>query len=357
MNTKNIEKVMLKKVLKKLPGWIGTGLITFLNGIWLFWGLGEAFYEGWGVPETPWFLFLSIGAAAMIFSILAIRFPYVGGGILMIAGAAFAVWWLIPGIQNGFYTLAVVLERLLLSGGFTLVGLLFILDAKFNPLNKGQEEHWILRNLRLIITIGIPLLVVIIVASVNLPIVLTRVDDGIRTARLIVGNGVDLIWAPQGPGWNWKQDFGGYPSWDSIAFYGLQPIGFDVGKRDDQHATEEDMRRTGLCAFLDEEGSILLGEPQYIWHMPTVEEITHTLSRHNQNAGCVWQGHIGRLDCQLRPDKETPLWAPDDPPVYYWAANDSDEKNAYYVSYTGFVSDQPKDWGNPRHGYRCVKEP
>ena len=183
----------------------------------------------------------------------------------MIAGAAFAVWWLIPGLQNGLHALSVVLERLFLSGGFTLGGLLFILDAKFNPRHEGHKGHWVIRNLRLLITIGIPLLVVLVVTAHNLPIVLTRVDDGIRTARLIDGHGADLIWAPQGPGWNWKQDFGGYPSWDSLAFFGVQPPGLDSSKREDQHATEKDMSRTGLCAFLDEEGLILLSEPQYIW--------------------------------------------------------------------------------------------
>jgi hypothetical protein len=235
----------LIKALRKLPGWIGTGLITFLNGIWIYWGLGEAFYEGWGVPDTPWFLFLSIGAAAILFSLLAIWYPTIGGGVLMIVGAAFDVWWLIPGIQNGIYSLSVVIERLLLSGGFTLVGLLFILDAKINPRIESQEGYWVLRNLRLLLAIGIPVIVAIIVAAVNLPIVLTRVDDGIRAARLIEGNNVSLIWAPQGPGWNWKQAFGGYPSWDALAFYGISPHGLDVAKRDDQHAIEEDMRVSG----------------------------------------------------------------------------------------------------------------
>jgi hypothetical protein len=57
------------------------------------------------------------------------------------------------------------------------------------------------------------------------------------------------------------------------------------------------------------------------------------------------------------PDKETPLWNPDAPPIYYWAADVSNEEDAYYVSYNGFVSAQPKTFGNPRHGYRCVREP
>jgi len=60
--------------------------------------------------------------------------------------------------------------------------------------------------------------------------------------------------------------------------------------------------------------------------------------------------------------KDTPLWAPDEEPIYYWSADEYDEEKAWYVPYTGggryggAISYQPKDWGNPRHGYRCVRE-
>ncbi|MGB9301771.1 MAG: hypothetical protein WCD51_14435 [Anaerolineae bacterium] len=43
---------------------------------------------------------------------------------------------------------------------------------------------------------------------------------------------------------------------------------------------------------------------------------------------------------------------------HYWSADEYDEQEAYYVSYHGsIVSYQPKSWGNPRHGYPCVREP
>ncbi len=221
---------------------------------------------------------------------------------------------------------------------------------------KQDDKPWILINLRLIIAVGVPLLTGLIVAGYNLPIVLTRVDDGNRSARLIEGNGIVLIWAPSGPGWNWKQDFGGYPSWDSLAAYGIEPHGLDSSKLNAEHATEKDMLNNGLCAFLDESGKHLMPEAQYIWRMPTVDEMARSLSLHNQNAGCAWDGDVGRLNCEIYPDKETPLWAPDQPPVYYWAANAFNEVDAYYLSYSAYISHQPKNWGNPRHGYRCVKE-
>ena len=35
----------------------------------------------------------------------------------------------------------------------------------------------------------------------------------------------------------------------------------------------------------------------------------------------------------MQPDKETPLWAQDRDPIYYWASNEDGADQAYYVSY------------------------
>ena len=71
-----------------------------------------------------------------------------------------------------------------------------------------------------------------------------------------------------------------------------------------------------------------------------------------------WVGINEQVVCsRCQPDLETPLWAPDEAPIYYWVGDEYNEENAYYVSYNGWVKRQPKSWGNPRHGYRCVREP
>jgi hypothetical protein len=100
-----------------------------------------------------------------------------------------------------------------------------------------------------------------------------------------------------------------------------------------------------------------MNEPQYIWRMPTVDEIVRSLVRHGENVRCTWDGESERANCQVLPDKETPLWAPDWSPIYYWAADEYDEHKAYYVSYNGRLNYQPKSWGNQRHGYRFVRDP
>lgn len=172
------------------------------------------------------------------------------------------------------------------------------------------------------------------------------------------------MWAPEGPGWNWRQPWGGYPSWNQIALYGVAPVGLE-GKPgyEDRDATGGNMGVTGLCRYLDKDGRTLMTEPQNIWRMPTADEIVRSLVRDGENAGCTWDGGSQSAMCQVTPDKETPLWIPDQLPIYYWAADEYGEHEAWYIPYTGGhpmggpVSHQSKSWGNPRHGYRCVREP
>jgi hypothetical protein len=117
------------------------------------------------------------------------------------------------------------------------------------------------------------------------------------------------------------------------------------------------MAATGLCRYLSKDGSTLMDEPQDVWRMPTTDEYVRSLVKRGKNAGCSWDGNEGRVSCRVRPDKETPLWAPDQPPIYMWTGDESVDGDAWYVSYNGYAGDQPKNWGNPRHGYRCVRDP
>ncbi|MBE9522295.1 MAG: hypothetical protein IME95_03815 [Proteobacteria bacterium] len=90
--------------------------------------------------------------------------------------------------------------------------------------------------------------------------------------------------------------------------------------------------------------------------MPTTDELVRSLVYHGENAGCDWDGRLDKVACNQIPDKETPLWAPDQAPIYMWSGEEYSDEEAFFVSYNGWVKIQPKSWGNPRHGYRCVRE-
>jgi hypothetical protein len=347
---------------QRLPGYIATGLFTLTTGLWVFWGTAEMYYEGWGNPFPMPLAYLIPGTAFLLATALVLTWPRIGGWILVAGGTLFSMAVLRMQIQRagGFHFWA-FMSYVPVTVLIVIVGVLFLLEGRSRRRRReaGQPPHprWWLRNLHYVVGLGAPLVTLVVVSAVQLPGILARIDDGDRGARLIEGNGVTLVWAPAGPGWNWKQPWGGYPAWDSLALYGRPPIGIERKLPDmDTHATQEDMRTVGLCRYLSEDGLTLMDEPQNVWRMPTTDEYVRSLVKRGENAGCSWHGEGGKVSCRVRPDKETPLWAPDQEPIYMWTGEESAGGDAWYVSYNGYVWDQPKNWGNPRHGYRCVRE-
>jgi len=344
----------------RLPGILAAGFVILTTTLWAFWGISELYYEGWGLPFPEPLAYLVPAAACLAFSLLALRWPRFGGWVLIVCGTAFTAWWWTMSIRrSGGFSLLNLLSLFPLSALLILTGVLFLLEGRDRRRRREAgwtpSPVWWRRNLGYLLVIGIPLLVLLVVSAFQLPPILGRYDDGGRGERRITAPGVDLVWAPEGPGWNWRQEWGGYPSWIMLALYGRAPLGLD-GKSD-LPARLADMEAAGLCAYLSADGLTLADTPQDIWRMPSVNELVRSLTRDGQAAGCTWAGELGRLDCERTPDKETPLWNPAAAPIYYWAADELNEGDAYYVSYNGFVSAQPKTFGNPRHGYRCVREP
>src|SRR6185503_11339133 len=83
--------------------------------------------------------------------------------------------------------------------------------------------------------------------------VATRPDDVDAAMRRIAGNGVDLVWAPEGPGWD--------------------TMGFDWF---------EAKRR---CEYLTTDGRELAPVPQQVWRLPTVDEAVRSMVYRGQHAG------------------------------------------------------------------------
>lgn len=352
----------------RLPGYLAFGLLLSLTCLWIFWGVGELYYEGWWGSWYNRFPYLIPGAAFLALTLITIKWPRVGGWLMIVVGVGLFFWWLV--VRQ--FDPEGILMAFMLGGFAALIGLIFLLEARWQKrakeTGKKANKRWFIRNLRYLLTIGLPLIITIVISIYWLPIVLTRIDNGYRGESPIEGNGVVLTWAPAGPGWSEgigpSREAGtllpgANLSWNDLAFYGVPPVGFGANPElEDINATIEDMNTTGLCCYLSEDGLTIMDEPQNIWRMPTVDEIVRSLVRHGQNAGCTWDGQSDKAECQILPDKETPLWIPDWSPIYYWAADEYDKSEAYYVSYNGqIIAHQSKDWGNPRHGYRFVREP
>ncbi|MDH5505803.1 MAG: hypothetical protein OEZ02_01110 [Anaerolineae bacterium] len=345
--------------LRRKAGNLALILMVMVTSFWAFWGAAEFYYEAWGLPFPEPLFYLIPFVITLSLTLAAMKWPRLGGWVIIILGAAFTFFVMAPRITSDRLTLQAFLSWFPLTFLLLALGWLFIWGGPtaFQSAPEANELPFWRRHWQRVLALGLPVLIILGISARMLPFVLARHDDGERGARLISGSGLALVWAPAGPGWNWKQPWGGYPSWNALAWYGMAPVGLKTGDQlPDGYASQNDMDRTGLCRYLDSSGLNLMSEPQNVWRMPSTAEIVAALSYRGDNAGCSWTGDLGIAACTHTPDKETPLWAPDQSPIYMWSGEQYDNVEAYYVSYNGRVQAQPKSWGNPRHGYRCVRE-
>lgn len=344
---------------RRIPGIAATVLLTAFTGFWTYWSCAEFYYEGWGTPFPQPFAYLIPATIAVVLGAATLAWPRVMGGVIIALTVVFYGWAISMNLQRWGFSWGLILSWGAMAACSFLAGLLFIVDGRNRtgpgPDDTAAPQPWWARRARWLSVVGVPAAIALVITAVQLPQILMRQDDGNRGARVIEGNGVRLVWAPAGPGWNWLQPWGGYPSWDSLAFYGVAPVGLKSGKAlAGRTATAEDMARTGLCEYLNADGTALMGTPQHIWRMPTADEFIRSLTRRGTTAGCTWTGERGRMTCARQPEKETPLWNPHDQPIYMWTSEATADR-AWFVNYQAFVGHQPKGFGNPRHGYRCVK--
>lgn len=292
-----------------LLGWIAVGISIIITGFWAIWGIIENFHEGW--YSTSWISnvglmlvqYLSPMLVFLAVTLISIFWPKVGS-VLHIVLAVFAAWFFQAITNPGIFVLIAPLIGL---------GVLYWF---------GRPQP---RKLAAILVAGLPLLVLIIAGIEPAWRVSRRYDDGNLQARRVSGNGVDLIWAPQGPGWPSSGT-----SWEE--------------------ANE-------VCLHLNDEGDHLLSETQDIWRLPNIDEAVGSMTRHAENSGGRWNADSAQASYSTRPDKESPLWDVHSQVIYWWTATEADEGHAFIIVYNGQVWPRSKSLNVDYLGYRCVREP
>jgi hypothetical protein len=301
---------MMKQTGKRrLAGWIALGISILITCFWAFWGIVENFHEGWyfeSLLSNLGLMFVQYLSPMLIFmavTLVSIFWPRFGGG-MHIAFALLAI-----GFFQAFSNAATFLIILPLAG----MGMLYWI---------GRPEP---RVLAASLTVGLPMLTLIIAGIGPAIRVSQRVDDGNLQARLVQGNGVELVWAPDGPGW--------------------PPEGMNW------HEAQK------VCEYLGDDGSTVAHTSQGIWRLPTVNEAVRSMMRHGQNSGGEWDTETFTAAYETTPDKESPLWNIHSQVIYWWTATEMDQDQAYIIVYDGKVWPRSKEFGPAYLGFRCVKSP
>jgi hypothetical protein len=301
---------MMKKVNNpQIRGWIAVGLSTLITCFWAFWGIIENFHEGW--YYASWLsnlglMFIQYLSPMLIFivaALISIYKPRIGSGLHIII-VLLAAWFFNVASNAGIILLLIPLIG---------IGALYWF---------GRPEP---RKTALWITIGFPILTLIIAGLGPILRVSQRIDDGILEARLVDGNEVHLLWAPAGPGWPSEGD-----NWNNAQI---------------------------VCNYLNEDGLTIAPELQNIWRLPSVDEAVRSMSLHGENSVGAWDSSTAKATYKTNPDKESPLWDTHSQVIYWWTATEIDEGKAYIIAYDGKVWPRSKDIGPDYLGFRCVTNP
>ncbi len=278
---------------------------SLIIGFWSYWGINEAFHEGW-YYQSLWqnlsltsIQYLSVPFVFLLTSLIALNYKKTGLSLFLSLGI-FALFFFNSNAGRALIFVPMIL---------------FALGFYFGEFKSKKIISSVFKGIFLIIllTFGIP----------HLIRVETRFNDQDFGTRTIFGNGVSLTWAAQG-------------------------VGFPLDGTDWETAQEN-------CAKLNESGETLLQEEVNLWRLPSREEIVRSLTRKNQNSlGFIAADGVAQY--QMQPDKETPLWNPHSEVIYYWTAESKDAEKAFLVAYNGYILARNKSFGPNYQGYRCVKK-
>lgn len=305
--------------IRKITGWAAVVLITVVASFLSFWGMIENFHEGWWYPSlfervgVMFVQYLSFAIVTVLIGVIAVCWPRIGGGILLVITTWFIWEFIAPRVPH--MSIKAMLSWFPVAGLPVLVGILFL-------FGRAEPRKW-----AYLTVVGFPLLTMMICAAEPVWRISGRIDDGDREMRMVEGNGVKLIWAPAGPGW---------------ARFACEACGWDEARR--------------RCSLLTEDGKSLAERPVNIWRLPTVDEAVCSMARHGKNCKGKWDAEKRKASYDIKPDKESPLWDTGSGIIYWWTNTEVDANSSYIIVYHGGVYPREKRIRTGSQGFRAVKE-
>lgn len=290
-------------------GWSAIGIVLIIASLWAYWGGIENFHEGWysvSIWQNLLMMIMQYWLFALIFifiGLLGIRFRVAALVFCVLLGIGAVIFF---GRAN--FSVLWIMIVLPLAG----LGLLFFF-GRIRP-----------RKIAYTIIVAIPVLILAVTTVIGLVRVSKRIDDGDYGIRRIETDSLCLFWAPRGPGWP------------------------------DRGVSR--LEAENICSHLSKDGSQLLEDEVNIWRLPTVEEAVRSQMLHGDNAAGIWDEDQKKASYDMTPDKETPLWDPHSMVIYYWTSDKESEDKAYIITYNGGVFARDVDSHYGYLSFRAVKE-
>jgi hypothetical protein len=298
--------------MSKILTWIAITITCSFSCFWAFWGIIENFHEGWYYES----FLMNVGM--MLFQYLLFSLIFIALGTVALRWRKLgAILFIMSGILIPLLGLRSNAAIFIFSLPLFIIGILFW----FGEL---KNKKWAYR-----IIVGTPILTIIILGIEPAIRVSQRIDDGNYEARIVQGNGVKLLWAPEGLGWATTTEQMKSKSWKEIS---------------------------DIVAHLKEDGKTISDTAVNVWRLPTIQEAIASLTRNGKNCSGKWNELTGVATYQIMPDKESPLWKIHSPIIYWWTSTEVNDSTVYRIVYNGSVQKLNKKIKMGSLGYRAARE-
>jgi bifunctional DNase/RNase len=352
-------------------------LLFAVTILWAVWGIGEVFHEGWYQPYWHIIFYFIPFIVIFGFAVLAIFYPLVGGILIFVGGLAYFVLFTIRAIQNH-----TTLEPsfFIMNIGILFTGLIFIFCYILNKKTGTVEYKWFLikryfplkKISKVLIIVCISLVIIISIGSPMLIRNLNRIPLENFSEVKIEGNEITVTLSAEGPGWYYsnksplifnEKEYSGL-SWNEIALFGKEPIGFEgknYGKNYNgtsesiYYATQQDFDKYNMFRYINFGGIQLTNKIQDYWRLPSIDEYVRLLKYRDKNAGGFFDSQEGQAYYYRTPDKDAPIWAPEEMVIYYWTSTSANDTESYDLTYSGEARKISKTTKQDYRGFRAIR--
>ena len=109
---------------------LARGIMILITTFWTYWSVGEMYHEGWWGPFYILLLYLIPGTAFLVLTLVAIKWPKIGGWLIIIFGAAVIFLFLDVSFVDGKISIEREPIGFIISLPLITLGFLFLVEAR-----------------------------------------------------------------------------------------------------------------------------------------------------------------------------------------------------------------------------------
>ena len=97
------------------------------------------YHEGWWGPFYVRLIYLIPGTAFLVLTLIGIKWPHIGGWLIIVIGGLFTISFLDISLVDGKLTIGRDMAGFMVSGPLVFLGVLLLVEARNQELKRWQS--------------------------------------------------------------------------------------------------------------------------------------------------------------------------------------------------------------------------